>query len=52
MRMNQVALKLIMSNDVKKVSSWFGYQKNIKYAIDERAGDSFGREEELYERRW
>jgi hypothetical protein len=38
----------MMTQDVKKVSAWFGYQRNIKYSMFERA-KSF---EELNEKRW
>ena len=30
--MHAVALKLIMNKDVKEVSSWFGYKRDITYA--------------------
>ena len=36
-RMHAVALKLIMNKDVKEVSSWFGYKRDIKYTQGEKA---------------
>jgi hypothetical protein len=40
LRMHGVALKMIMSKDVKDVSGWFGYKRDIKYAGGVMAGES------------
>ena len=39
MRMHGVALRLLMSSDVERVSGWFGYKRDIKYAGGPMAGD-------------
>ena len=36
-RMHTVALKCIMNKDIKEVSSWFGYKRDIKYTMGDIA---------------
>jgi hypothetical protein len=37
--MHGVALKMIMSKDVKDFSGWYGYKRDIKYAGGMMAGE-------------
>jgi hypothetical protein len=50
MRMHGVALKMMMSKDVQKVSAEFGFKRHVKYAGAQRAGEMG--EGEDWERRW
>ena len=44
MRMHGVALRMMMNEDVMKVSGWFGYKRHIKYAQEQ-----IGNEKEVEE---
>jgi hypothetical protein len=49
LRMHGVALKMIMDKDVKDVSGWFGYKRDIKYAGGKMAGINQENQEQYWD---
>jgi hypothetical protein len=47
--MHGVALKMIMSKDVKDFSGWYGYKRDIKYAGGMMAGEEAQNPEEFWD---
>jgi hypothetical protein len=47
--MHGVALKMIMSKDVKDVSGWFGYKRDIKYAGGKMAGEDAENQDQFWD---
>ena len=37
--MHGIALRLLMNQDMEKVSGWFGYKRDVSYAGGKMAGD-------------
>jgi hypothetical protein len=49
LRMHGVALKMLMNKDVRSVSGWFGYKRDLSYAGGEMAGTNARNQEEYWD---